>query len=305
MAIRTPTVLILGAGASLHCGYPLGLQLISDVASLRQKSPYLPLPARWSHEDLERFITRLSRSGHYSIDAFLEIVPPEIELGKYLIAYCLKQKEDIDRLFPPYDSGWYQYLFNCLLNNDTAPFSNNQLTIVTYNYDRSLEAYIYEALMARFSMTPDEAKVELAKVPIIHVHGSIGVFPEIPYSTSKDIDVVSEIARCITIIHEIHDHDQEGEFCNEEFRLANLAINNASRIVFLGFGFHYDNVRRLKVEWSTFCDRTVRSTFWDTSTEEYARIMRRLSDLGLSQNILPMTGGNSCNGFFRFEFSLE
>jgi hypothetical protein len=114
----------------------------------------------------------LSRSGHYSIDAFLETVPEDMKLGKYLIALCLKQLESVDRLFPPNDSGWYQYLLSSLLGSSVSPFSGNQLTIVTYNYDRSLEAYLYHALIAAvFGMTDVEATEELARIPILHVHG--------------------------------------------------------------------------------------------------------------------------------------
>ena len=69
--ITVPTVLILGAGSSSHVGYPLGKKLVSDLCFLRKK-PITNLPCGWTEEYAKSLLTRLSRSGYYSIDAFLE-----------------------------------------------------------------------------------------------------------------------------------------------------------------------------------------------------------------------------------------
>jgi len=110
--------------------------------------------------DAERFLTKLSRSGHYSVDAYLERTDEDISLGKYLLALSLKRLEVLDQLFPPSNSGWYQYLFNSLIAQNSG-FGENNLTIVTFNYDRSLEAYLYNALLNRFSFSNEEALIEL------------------------------------------------------------------------------------------------------------------------------------------------
>jgi len=235
MTICTPTVLILGAASSIHCGYPLGMPLIASLVQSQRNGNGIPLPEGWKKGDVDRFVTRLSRSAHYSIDAFLETVPTETNLGKFLIAYCLKQHEEVDRLFPPYNSGWYQYLFNSLLGASRTPFADNELTIITYNYDRSLEAYLYNALIARFEMSPQDAFAELRKIPVIHVHGTLGAFPDIPYESTDDVNAVYAISTSINIIHEIQDTD--AGYCNTEFEMAHEAITAASKVVFLGFGF--------------------------------------------------------------------
>lgn len=303
MPVVNPTVLVLGAAASGHCGYPLGQQLISQLVNLQRRGTGIPLPKLWDKVLVDAFVTRLSRSAHFSIDAFLESVPGDIELGKYLITFCLKQHEDVDRLFPPHNSGWYQYLFNALLNDTSAPFNGNSLTIVTYNYDRSLEAYLYHALIARFSMTPNDAIAALQQVPIIHVHGTLGGISSVPYDRTTDVDSILFISRSINIIHEIR--DQPDGFCSESFRMAHDAITQCQKVIFLGFGFHPDNVRRLKVEWATKPSRKVMSTFWDTSPEEYTRLIGRLSEFGITKEFLPNTGGHACDGFFRYVTSLE
>ena len=304
MTIQIPTVLILGAASSSHCGYPLGIDLISQIVQLHRQRKGISLPPPWTADDVDRFVTRLARSSHYSIDAYLESVPNETDLGKYLIAYLLKRLEVLDNLFPPNNSGWYQYLLNSLLGKRRAnPFDGNNLSIITFNYDRTVEAYLYNALIARFGLSPDEALVQLLKVPIIHVHGLLGEFPSVPYSPSTDVDEVLAISKQINIIHEIKDNG--GDFCTEGFAVANAKIMAAEKVIFLGFGFHYDNVRRLKVDWTMKHFNQVFSTFWDTSDEEYKRILARLSDLGITTELLPMRGGHSCDVFFRFAASLE
>ena len=60
----------------------------------------------------------------------------------------------------------------------------------------------------------------------------------------SDVDELLEISEKIKIIHEIEDN-QSG-FCNSQFKLANSLLKESERIVFLGFGFHEDNVRRFK-----------------------------------------------------------
>lgn len=303
MTIATPTVLVLGAASSAHCGYPLGMQLISQIVNAQRSGSGIPLPTCWEKAHVDQLVNRLSRAAHSSIDAFLETVPAEVDLGKYLITYCLKQNENVDSLFPPHQSGWYQYLFNSLLGPSGEPFANNCFTVVTYNYDRSLEAYLYHALIARLGITETEALAALRKIPIIHVHGMLGRFPETLYETINDVDSIRDISTGINIIHEIR--DSPNDFCSNEFRDANAAISEAEKVIFLGFGFHRDNVRRLKVNWTSRPSRQVLSTFWDTSPEEYNRLMSRLGEFGISRDMLRNTYGGPCESFFRHVTSLE
>jgi len=277
VTIKTPTTLVLGAGASTHCGYPLGIQLINDVVRMHQQN-LLKVPYGFAVGEVDSLVTRLSRSAHYSIDAFLEGATEHTDLGKYLIAASLNKCESLDRLFPPHDSGWYQYLFNALLGSDESPFSENKLTIVTFNYDRSVEAYLLTALMNRFSMTETDAARELQRIPNHHVHGLLGDYPSIPYERVVSSEELFTISKGINIIHEIHDRDPL--YCNDEFRRAAEAIDSSTKLVFLGFGFHYDNVRRLAIDWSNWDGTNIYSTFYAMRPREYDRLIERLAGLG-------------------------
>lgn len=90
--ISKPTVLVLGAGSSTHCGYPLGRELVAQLCQLRGSAELDNLPDGWSRDGVERFLTKLSLSDPSSIDAFLETNRDEASLGKFLIARQLKKR---------------------------------------------------------------------------------------------------------------------------------------------------------------------------------------------------------------------
>lgn len=243
--ITKRTVLILGAGSSVHLGYPLGKDLVAEICACVFGRKYADeVRDKFMSERIEALGKRLSRSWYPSIDAFLEDNPDDAELGRMLIADCLKQHEDESRLFLPSDPGWYRNLFDALATPRIEDFATPSLTVITFNYDRSLEAFLHESIKYRYNLPDHDARSALKSVPIIHPHGILGEYPDVPYKTKLDGMPLSSLAEKITIVHELH--DAEDQFCNDAFRRANEALQLAEEIIFLGFGFHDDNIRRLK-----------------------------------------------------------
>ncbi|MFH1672752.1 MAG: hypothetical protein ABIF87_04935 [Pseudomonadota bacterium] len=294
--IARPTVLILGAGSSSHLGYPLGAELIANLCRLRAAKQTIDLPATYTREQLEAFLLRLSRSAHYSIDAFLETVPESAALGKYLIAHQLKHLEELDRLFPPNRPGWYQYFFNELLVEGKPEFEKNRIEVVTFNYDRSLEAYVHTVLQYRFQLSEKDATAVLEQIPIVHVHGILGGFPSTPYRPEASVDELTAISEQIQIIHEIR--DRPDGFCNDSFARANEMLQGAERIFFLGFGFHPDNVRRFRFfSPESLKEREVRSTTSGMQSLDHRKRAADLAEYGFTADVFPQNGAN-CDLFF-------
>lgn len=203
------------------------------------------LPAgRFSEDDVARFISRLSRSDPNSIDAFLEQGPEYIEIGKYLIAKQLKLCENEGQLFPPKDAGWYRTIFDTMFSEKVPSLTGNALKIITFNYDRSLEAYLYSRLKAQFNMDDAAATALLKEIPILHMHGILGEYPQNPYTKTTTPEELWEISQQIKIIHEMGSGEESQKFCSDNFEKANGYLQAAERIYFLGFGFHDDNMRR-------------------------------------------------------------
>lgn len=300
--IETPTVLILGAGSSAHLGYPLGAKLISELCALpKSRNQEDILFVQRDSGAIEEFVKRLSRSGHYSIDAFLEQNPEHLEMGRLLIARQLKKQEAIERLFPPHDSGWYQYLFNKIISGGPERIHENALSIITFNYDRSLECYLHEAIQFRCSLSSDAAAERLRSLQIIHPHGTLGAYPEISYGQEASKDELLEISKGIKIIHELH--DSPSGFCSREFEAANECLQQAERILFLGFGFHIDNVRRFNFfTKESVRGKEIKAAVAGLGTVTKREMLTRLDPFGFQDTIFD---GNICNNFFDWGTSLH
>ena len=293
--IQKPTVLILGAGSSNHLRYPLGLQLLNQVCHRIKEDDYdKTLP--YKPDQIEIFHRRLSRAGYYSVDAFLEENREFLDIGKYFTAYCLKQCEIEDKLFPPHNPGWYQYLFNKLLTFTADKIPDNKITIITFNYDRSLECYLHQMITNRFQI-PEEKSVEIIRqLNIIHPHGILGNYPKVPYSNELNGISFDDISKGIKIIHEIE--DSEEDFCSTEFRDSNRALCESEKIYFLGFGFHEDNIRRFNFfSNDSLKDREVDATTYNLEPAERKELISRMSKYGFSEKNFRPSG--DCMGFFQ------
>jgi hypothetical protein len=295
--IERPTVLILGAGASAHLDYPLGRGLLSRLCQLRWEPDIDRLSNKWPKDQITDFLTRLSRAGYSSVDEFLEKNSEYVDLGKYLIARELKKKEDPDRLFPPHNSGWYKYLFSSLLVHDQPEFEENNVTIVTFNYDRSLEAYLDLALQSRYKISDSSAQRICGQLPILHVHGILGQYPAVSYSKSTDSEnELLEISKQIQIISEIQ--DKTDAFCNAQFEQANRYLRQAQRIFFLGFGFNSNNIRRFQFFNKDSLERKeVRATNQGFRGAILVETLERLESFGIIQEVFAPSAP-TCELFF-------
>lgn len=302
--IEKPTVLVLGAGASAHLGYPLGRGLVSELCSLRS-SPALDQLPNWTRADAEDVLTALSLSDPSSIDAFLEHNPNHSALGRFLIAQALKSRERLEQLFPPGDAGWYRYLFDELLVDGQPQLGENPITLITFNYDRSIEAYIYTRLRAQFRLAESDALAILRSLQIIRPHGILGEFPAVAYDASCSREELLNISQQIKIIHELGDSTpRDGSFCNDAFREAHSALVAADRVFFLGFGFHTDNLRRMGAfAPATFKGKQVFATSHGTGRRERDALVEKLVPLGFPG--VEMFTERDCNGLFRHFAGLE
>ena len=270
--IEKKTVLVLGAGASKPYNFPLGQKLIDMITNevsfpngrLRQKL----IECSFESDLINKFSTDLRDSPLGSIDIFLETRPEYLKIGRTSIAISLLPLESVTN-FVHLPRGirlgthkgatdtWYDYLFG-KLHDPGTPFGKNQLKVITFNYDRSFEQFLFLAVK---SCNPDKNESEIASmvqtIPIIHLYGSLGRLPwqkeevglssnVIPFgigAESLTSDILIKSADSIKIMS-----DSNG--VTPAFERAKEILKNAERIYFLGFGFYKKNVERLGSEWS-------------------------------------------------------
>lgn len=266
--IEKPTTLVLGAGASMPYGYPSGSALRQRLISEELFSPAIE-SRMLGQKDVASFCETFRYSGMPSIDAFLsrrglhktESNVATFELvGKLGIALALRKRAVFGGLFHKWDEAdvnqididdnWYEYLWVRLTDGVTkenvARFGENKLRIVTFNYDTSLEQYLFTALRNAYGLDDVRAMELLAKIPIHHVYGRLTfgtneLCPDQMKYGVGGLDLISDDAGCIQVIDEMRiDSSPTLERCFD-------ALVNAERILFLGFGFDSVNVARLRV----------------------------------------------------------
>lgn len=254
--ITIPTTLVLGAGASKPYGFPTGRELRAELCS---PGMLKGLEKKFSKEDVRAFCDAFQKSQMPSIDAFLGRrgndrvgyvgSPTFSELGKAAIAYLLIQREAADQLFHERDDHWYQYLWS-RISDSLDSFPSNRLRIITFNYDRSLEAYLLTALQHAFGVPEHQAASLLRHIPILHVYGQLGTLPELSWTTQQETrryegDNVTPLAIAVAAngIRVIDEHRDD----DEVFAQAYEYLSTSQRICFIGFGFDETNVRRLQL----------------------------------------------------------
>src|SRR3989344_5268027 len=246
--ITKPTVLVLGAGASNPYGYPTGKQLkktmLEELANPSSRMVSIFSYQAFGERDIQSFRKALLRSGQASIDAFLEHQPRFMEMGKLAITVALAAKENTDGMFIIGD--WYEHLFRAL---DARPdeFSKNKFSIVTFNYDRSIETFLVNSLKYSYDKTEEDAGKILSSIPIIHLHGQIGNLPWQDKQTNREygnIDDNFQIKQSSAGIRIIHEADAAKDAA---FIASRKLIGDAEQIYFLGFGYHPDNIARLGI----------------------------------------------------------
>ena len=188
--ISKKTVFVLSAGASWPYGFPTTQELrrkicqefpvhLEKLISGEGESSVL---RRAQVQEAKELSAAFSTSSTQSIDLFLARNHKFSEIGKMAIVLCILQAEDTscfreDMKHEKQD--WYSYLFARMTEQLIEPesfklFGKNKVAFITFNYDRSLEHFLYESLSNSFGSAPKEKIIdELNKIPIFHVYGKV------------------------------------------------------------------------------------------------------------------------------------
>jgi len=254
--IMDNTVLVLGAGASMPYGFPSGRELFFiikkglNIFTQGKRIVWEKLRTLGIKDnEIKDFRSALNYADSPSIDAFLEHRSEFSEVGKLSIALILIPYEDERRLFniggsADMPSSWYRYLMDKLDAKDCDEFKYNKLSVITFNYDRSWEHYLFTALKHRYGITDNECVESLSSMPIIHVYGSLGSLPWQASNYSRSYEKTNDLSEIQKASKQIIVMSEKDDSAPVFFRVFEL-MEKASKIYFLGFGYHNTNLRRL------------------------------------------------------------
>ena len=208
------------------------------------------------HPTFRKFLNAFLNSGLQSIDAFLARNPQYEIQGTAAIAAVLIAFENpqflnnVDGKIGASD--WYGYLWNRMVDGITTAADlrkSNNVSFVTFNYERSLEMFLQTAIQHSFGVAPDQAHRLRKEFDIHHVYGSLGELGygnEVAYGTPAADDeywsveaLVKNAANSIKVVPAIR-HEAEDE-------VAKQLMSTAERIIFLGFSFDSVNCERLGI----------------------------------------------------------
>lgn len=251
---KNTVVFVLGAGASMPYDYPSGEGLVNSIKTMDEGQIYefVVESPQYTTDHVKQFVNDLYQAGINSIDRFLQRRVEYSNVGRTMIAYHLMEFEKPGTLHTPRKDRWYPYLYNEILLADSPDeFVQNRVSFITYNYDRSLETYFFQALKAGFGLTDQKAAEYVLRIPIIHVHGSFGQLPGMGPEVRRYASNFDGIQKAVSQLRIISDDIESSGILDE----CKMCLEVASHVVFLGFG--YDNVNVSRLQLHNYCANAV------------------------------------------------
>ncbi|MBL0317859.1 MAG: hypothetical protein IPP74_00900 [Alphaproteobacteria bacterium] len=278
---RSKTVFVVGAGASKEVNLPVGEELkrkISQKIDIKFENGFQQSSGCYNiTEALRRHVKQPDgRNGdinpylhsawkvkdalsvNRSIDnALLSLSHDDLAetCGKFGIVSSILEAEKHSKLFyKPTDrqhlnfdglqDTWYPRFLNMLAEevsgHDAASIFEN-VSFVSFNYDRCIEHYLYEALQKRFALDQPQTKNLLDSLTIFHPYGSIGALPWQNTDPYQHVPYGSERSDFLAISKNIKTFNENFED-SETITKLRERLFEAETIVFLGFAFHKKNM---------------------------------------------------------------
>lgn len=282
---KSRTVFVIGAGASYELGFPMGSGLKDRIADLIDfyfkhgseltRGDYLIYEAlHSSYKEAGRDANAAYRAGRamknalplaISIDNYLEAHSTDEHaraVGKLAIVRAILEAEsttklttDRGRSFIDFSDStlqgsWLARLIRNLTEGvkreDTEDLFHN-VSFITFNYDRSLEEFLWRALQTYYGMTEQSAAELVGSHLVHHAYGSVGRLPwqsgdgpEAPYGEDVGAKTLLDLSKRVHTFSEQIDNAQHSAMIDR--------LSEARAVVFLGFGFLEQNMQLLELQ---------------------------------------------------------
>jgi hypothetical protein len=271
---------IIGAGASAEIGMPVGNELKNQIMAFLSNEPdklrkyNLEQAAEFGKEAIAIFSERvkpgflekhhlniMSDMRHaiahdFSIDNFLFTHQNNYAyqiIGKIAIFVTILQAEKSSMLWTEtknytytdiLEKTWYLSLFQQLIRQATLKDFVRRLKetqFITFNYDRSLEFYLYQSIQRYYEVSETEAAEIMSNANIYHPYGQVGFLPYQKRSLSFDYGYFQKYGKN-DLSQYIKTYTEGTDTESHEYKTAVYNLYEAVKVVFLGFAFHRQNI---------------------------------------------------------------
>ncbi len=255
---------MVGAGASAECGLPAGDDLKQTIAGI--------LGSLTSSKDIGLRHLVSTAFGQDTANELSTVIPtfPSMDealhylrdrektvlLGKAAIVDQILVAERNSRLITPgnhlranvdaLEGTWMPNFLSMALSAVTmsdigVAFQN--VTIINFNYDRTFEHYMYAALQSKALLSPERAHSVIQNIRVIRPYGWLGGLewsgnPKVSFGglyADADISALAGQIRTYT--------EQAEQGLQDQIQ---AVIEPAALVIFLGFGFHQQNLTLIK-----------------------------------------------------------
>lgn len=268
--IKSNTVFIIGAGASKEIGFPVGTELKHTISSKLKFKPdgssgdqeifnYLNYRQEGNISQYMTACEQISDGIVYSesIDDFIDLHQEQAitTCGKLAIAKSILEAERQSKLYNDslYNSidinlisdSWYPRFYSLLTKELRKPnieviFDN--VAVINFNYDRSLEYFLVCALTKNILLDTADARSLVSQLRIYRPYGSVGpLFGSDPvrYGDTKGLN----ISNLKTYTEQIEDSIMMKSIGEE--------MQRAKTMIFLGNHYHPNNMKLLRSDAGT------------------------------------------------------
>lgn len=280
MADQKKLAIVVGAGASKEYSFPIGSELKQHIADLldirfqhgtrQQSGDYMIMEVfrrlcRPDNADANEFLYASWRIRDClpqapSIDQFIHTQRGDkrIEIcGKLAIARAILRAESHSSLHIPRDGSretidfgstqnkWLDALFRVVIDGCTAEELDERfsaLSLIVFNYDRSIEHYLFHALRNYYKISEARAAELISRIRIFHPYGAVGDLPwqnptdHVAYGADPSVEQLAALKDRIKTFTEGTDPDAS------DLARIRAALGFAPRVLFLGFAFHQLNL---------------------------------------------------------------
>lgn len=267
------TTFILGAGSNCSMKFPLGNQLYNqaineiliDSGSALRRILQVLKDEEFIEEDFVEFAKQLKKSDRKSIDEFTYHHPEFEQIAKIILMYFISIRENDFDLFNQEEPHWYRYIWDIINTIDFEDFPAKDIGFITFNYDRSLEQYLYTVIYytygSRYNLDSKRIRNQICnKIPIHHVYGKIDNlkfanennyldYEEVNSINNKDQGIFKTADKLIKIYRDRINNikliytDRNNIDSNID-QIKDLIIDS-SQLIFIGFAFNELNMEIL------------------------------------------------------------